>query len=113
MAVEEKYRLRLLVIKLSTTDEGVRYLITLFSPTCRENPPACPVCRGLFGSMLLTMVSILCEVVPSCRFSCFTFLVPAKEKSRTHPCGPGEAGFSCFERRHIFLGELQKLPRNI
>lgn len=65
-------------------------LIALFPPTCRENPPACPVCRGVFASVLLTVVGILCEGAPSCRFSCFTFLVPAKEKSRTLPCALGE-----------------------
>lgn len=112
MAMRENTRLRLLTIKWSTMHEGVRYFNPPLSPTAsRDNPPACPAHRGVFASVLFVVLDILCEDVPDWGFSCFTFQNLQRRRAETLPHWLGEAGVLCFERWHVLLGELQKLPK--
>lgn len=86
MAMGENRRLRLLVIKRSTVQEGVRYFNPPLSPpACRENPPAPPARRGGFASVLFVAVDVLCEDVSGRGFSGFTFRFLQRRRAEHFP----------------------------
>ena len=94
MAMRENCMLRLLVIKSSAVHKGVRYFNPPLSPpACRANPPACPAHRGVFVSVLFTVVDVLCEDVPGWGFSCFTFRCLQSRRAEHFPIDLGKLGF--------------------
>ena len=94
MAMRGNCRLRLLVIKLSTVHEGVRYFNPPLSPPgCRENLPARPAHRGVVASVSFTEVSVLCEDVPGWGCSSFTVWYLQRRRAEGFPVDVGKLDF--------------------